>query len=227
MIDAEGFTTTFAYDQIGNMVTVTDGRGAAYRTEYTFDKLNREVKETIAPGSDDEAVTLRTYHPLGMLETMTDPMGLVATFTYDSLMHLSTRTMGGLTDMFVTDAAGNQLSQTDPRGEFYKREMEYDGVGRLKCVFGPSGTPDDPKPFEILYEYDDAGHLISESDPRNAAFKTIYGYDAAGRVTEVTDAAGFTSYYEYDGAGNQIEYRGGEAKVVATTRISPSRSLMD
>ncbi|WP_372896448.1 dockerin type I domain-containing protein, partial [Stieleria sp.] len=208
MTDGEGYVTQYDYDQIGNLIRLTDVRGAAYRTEYEYDLLNREIKRTIAPNSLVEAIWQTAYNPIGLIDQTTDPTGLVIDLEYDSLKNLSTRTRLGLVDQFVYDAGGNLIAQSDPRGQFYTVNYDYDKVGRLVREYGPTGTPGDPVPYEIINEYDDAGNLISQSDPRNSAWRTTYEYDAAGRMVRETDAMGFIAHIEYDAAGNQIELRG-------------------
>ena len=129
------------------------------------------------------------------------------TYVYDNLQNISTKTRAssdGLTfvEQYSYDSLGYLKSFTDPRGDFYKTTFETDLVGQIRRSLGNSGTPQDPKPYTIEYDYDKVGNLSSVTDPRNVDFKTEYTYDADSRQLTETNALTETTTYGYDENGN-------------------------
>jgi YD repeat-containing protein len=134
---------------------------------------------------------------------------------------------------FVYDALGHPVKQLgaamSTNGAYYDdrrpyTESSYDGLGRkteqrvlLSGVITPAQlTPSSASDLlgqqvaVTRYAYDDADHLVSETDP--AGFVTARSYDGAGNlVTESRDlnkpgdAAGSSTAYGYDGAGRRTE----------------------
>jgi RHS repeat-associated protein len=69
-------------------------------------------------------------------------------------------------------------SRTDPRG------------------YEPGANPGD---FTTVYTYDNAGNVLTETDPLGGV--TTYAYDDSGRLATRTDARGKQTSYEYNAAG--------------------------
>ncbi|TWU32833.1 dockerin type I domain-containing protein [Novipirellula artificiosorum] len=205
--DAAGYVTTYQYDATGNMTSIIDQRGSAARTDFTHDKLNRVVKQTMAAGSTIAASTQTIYHPLGMVQETIDPMGQRVVTTFDSLLRPETTIIAkDSTKPAVTtyeyDVVGNLISLSDPRGDFYKRSFEHDKMNRQIKESGNSGTVASPKPYEIVTEYNDVGQPVRQTDPRGGGLETRMDYDAAGRLTVQYDALDQETRYQYDAAGN-------------------------
>ncbi len=205
-IDAVGARTEFTYDEVGNLIRITDSRGPSSRTEIKHDKLNRAVERTLAAGSGDAATTKTIFHPLGMVQEVIDPLGQRTVTTFDALYRPATITVAAGSDKPATteyryDLVGNLLAITDPRGSFYTTTYAYDDLNRVVLTAGPSGTPDSPKRYEVETEYDEVGNVIRMTDPRGT-YETRKEYDAAGRVSKFYDQKGQVTTYAYDAAGN-------------------------
>ncbi|MEI8408259.1 MULTISPECIES: RHS repeat-associated core domain-containing protein [unclassified Kribbella] len=109
---------------------------------------------------------------------------------------------------FEYDAAGRVISSRDPRGsvagnapEDYTTHYTYDAAGNVLTVT----NPDDSVSSNV---YDEVGKLAGTTTQDSAGkvlSKAGYKYDAAGRVVEVSDAAGVTATSKYDSRGNRIE----------------------
>ncbi len=97
------------------------------------------------------------------------------------------------------------IEQTDPRGDFYKTTYVYDKLDRMESMSGPSGTPENPKPYTIRFSYDAIGNTLEVTDPRGRGLKTVKTYDRAGRLETSTDQAENVTRYEYDEADNLIK----------------------
>src|SRR5262249_12508451 len=148
-------------------------------TMKTYDALGRLSDQTEPdpdPADNQPApVTHYSYDPAGNLHLVTDPLGDLTTFEYD--------TRNRLTD--VTDAEGhrthrdyysddNLRSVTDPDGNV--TQFTYDPRGRVTSITDPLGKTIqqaynalertdtmDRLDRHIHYDYDDLGKLITET----------------------------------------------------------------
>src|SRR5262249_34702727 len=111
--------TTTAYDDGGNVLSVTDGRGKV--TSYAYDALYRRTEVIEAFGDPElERTTTTTYDLADRVLTVATPRGTTA-YTYDVLNRLLTTTEAtGTPDQRTTtmayDAADNLIRLVDPRG---------------------------------------------------------------------------------------------------------------
>ncbi|CAG7624851.1 RHS repeat protein [Actinacidiphila bryophytorum] len=168
--DKAKFTTTYAYDGVGNRTDVVDPAGGETVTEY--DGLSRVTSVTDPLGHK----TLTSYDDDGNIATTTDALGKVTTYTYDAADRQKTVTdpLGKVTS-YGYDAEGHQTSQTTPLG--FTTSWTFDDDGRMITQVDPRGN-------------------VAGADPSN--FTTTFGYDAAGNKTTVTDALGKTTTTAYD-----------------------------
>ena len=136
--DPENHTTTMAYDANGNLTLTTDANLTETGMEYTDANCPGLVtKITSADGLPEEAVTLFTYDPATCnLLTVTNPLGDVSSFTYDT--------------------AGNVQTFTDEENRL--TQFDYDDMNRLTQVT-------DALLQNTFFEYDDLGNLTKVTDP--------------------------------------------------------------
>ncbi|MGA5821502.1 LamG-like jellyroll fold domain-containing protein [Kitasatospora sp. NPDC094028] len=157
-ISATGAAATFGYNAAGERTSATDPLQRTTKTGYNL--TGQVVKVTLpgtGPGTDGPA-TVTTYDQAG---NHTQTAQLSATGT----------TLATSTASF--DAAGEQLSITDPDGN--TTTAVYDGHGRQVQQTQPVAT----------------GRSIT----------TAFAYDAAGRRTGYTDGNGNTTYYTFNSLG--------------------------
>ncbi|MFC9532766.1 DNRLRE domain-containing protein [Streptomyces sp. NPDC057717] len=212
MTDALQKSTSFVYDERGQVTQVTDALGK--KTTQTYDTYGRPLVKTVP--KDQAAGVLITspapvYDANDNITTSTAPNGAVMTATYDS---------------------GDQLvSSTDPTdtptGPERRTDYTYDKVGNLKTTTQPKGTATtaDPNDYvttynydaiyqpasvvnaasdKISYEYDNVGNVVTVIDPKKNAttdpadYTSKTAYDLNHRVVSVTDALGKTSSRTYD-----------------------------
>ncbi|MCC6231852.1 MAG: hypothetical protein IT580_04370, partial [Verrucomicrobiales bacterium] len=205
--DALAQETVYEYDRAGNRIRETGPQGARYRTEWTYDRGSRVLSMTRAPGTADEVVERNTYNALNQVVSRTDGLGRVTQFEYDALQHQKSMTAGfgspeAATWRYVYDKAGNLLSVTDPRGDYYTTVSTYDALGRLKDSVTPVGTPADGRTAKVTYTYDGAGNMVAKTDPRNASWTLGFEYDGLNRLTVRIDQAGVRTRLVYDAVGN-------------------------
>ena len=197
---------TFTYDDLGRMTL--DKLSSGKETTYTYG--NRSVTTTTAGRR-----TSRTTDAWGNVKTSSDAFGNTVNYTYNSNGKPSCVSALGSTVTMEYDAAGNQISLTDPDagtmiyeyaadGTLLKqidaRGVEtvntYDALGRLTKVQIGDNT--------INYTYGTSGNnklrlIKKEMGGNSVEYKD---FDIYGRpLTEVRNVSGKGSYtfrYEYD-----------------------------
>jgi len=196
-IGAASQVTQYAYDNQGNVTSVTDPLSKV--TANAYDALNR-LRQVTDPGL---GVTQYAYNGLDALTAITDPRSLTTSYTVDGLGNLTLQASPDTGNTANTyDAAGNLLAQTDAKGQ--TTSYFYDALNRVTLITFHDGS-------KQAYAYDlgtnGLGRLagITETDPGNQVTSHIeYAYDAHGRVTSETRTLGGQSYvtaYSYDGFG--------------------------
>ncbi len=195
--------TTYAYDGVGNVTSVTDPNGNV--TTSTVNDLNQTIL-AIEPGS----VTRETYYDkndrVTKVELSNDTdvgNGLfVVDQAYDQIDNL-TRVIedetdtARLTTAYAFDKNDRLTKTTSPDGD----EVVYDYDERdLRLTVtreAPSGTD-----AITIYKYDNNGNRTTSKDPLGN--ETISAYDGLDRVTKVTQAEGNYRELVYDDAGNVV-----------------------
>ena len=205
--------TSYGYDHVGNMTSRTDPNGKT--TSYAYDDAN-ELLSTTTPSSK---ITSHTYAN-GQLHTTTDAIGNatvtpttdgVTTLGYDDYGNISSRTYsdsGTPNNSYVFDAAGDRTSMTDGRGT---TKYAYDDAGQLTdvCPSNPTNcaTTTDPK---TVYTYDALGRVTERSYPDGNI--ADYSYYPDGELDTVAEG-GLTATFDYDADGNLIDIDHGNGLV--------------
>jgi RHS repeat-associated protein len=140
----------FAYDTHGRLSTVTQG-----------------TRKTIL-----------THNTAGFLASVTDPLGLTGSLTYDADGHVLTATLAdGRIITFTYDANGN-LSSVTPPGKtahtFSYNTVNFPSTYTPPVVTGAGGTT-------YIYDKDQRLTTITRPDTKTITFK----YDTAGRLSQV------------------------------------------
>ncbi|MGH2459982.1 MAG: RHS repeat-associated core domain-containing protein, partial [Chloroflexota bacterium] len=209
--DALGRVTSYTYDALGNVTSVTRlaGTSGAVTTTMTYDPTFNQLTSITDPLNH---TTSFGYDSAGNLTTVTDPLSHQTTLTYNAAGEpLTTTDPLGHTIQFAYDG-GDLASVTDPLGNTSTRFV--DAVGRLVSTTDPLGrhTRDDRDVLNRLtkvtdplgnvtsFSYDPNGNLLSITDARNDT--TTYTYDTMDRLASRTDPLQRTESYQYDANGN-------------------------
>lgn len=202
-------TIGFGYDGAGRLSAIVSALGTH---SYSYDAVGRLVKIT-AP--DESALTF-TYD--GALITGVSAMGPVAgtvTYTYNADLHEASESVNGAAinfgydaDGLLTSAGALTLTRSAENGllsgtsiNTISDSFAYDQFGAINSY---TATAAGTSLFSQSYVRDDAGRIIVKTETfAGATNTTSYGYDTAGRLTNVTSSSGTTTY-AYDDNGNRL-----------------------
>jgi RHS repeat-associated protein len=177
-------------------------------TEYEYDLLGRRTRETIAPGTPEEATSLFTYDSLGRLATSTNPEGLVTTSIYDPVT-------GRLTSRTESSPAGYSPAFVQTT------TFEYDTVGNLTATVRPDGSRE-----ETAYDPHNRPMLRQTRNPDGAlAHKESFRYDSLGQLDRVSDGRDLHTLIGYDGFGRRSAITRPDGRVQSTTYDNSSRPV--
>jgi RHS repeat-associated protein len=220
-LTSRNFTTSDSYDAASNRTGFTDPEGGS--TTYGYDTLNR--LQTLTPPSAFTSGNFGfTYDQLSRRTQMTRPNGIATNYSYDNLSRLlsvlhqtGTTTLDGA--IYTLDNAGNRTSKADQLAGVTSN-YSYDPIYELTQVTQGTNTTES-------YTFDPVGNRLSSlsvspysyntSNELTSTPSTTYTYDANGNTTAKTDSTGTTTYsWDYEnrlssvtlpGSGGTVSYR--------------------
>jgi len=211
-IDALGHETDYDYDENGNRIAMLDANG--HETRFEYDALNRQTNIVFHDGTSKAT----TYDVLGRRIAEIDQAGLTTRYRYDGLGRL-TNVVDALSQVtsYGYDQQGNLVAQTDANG--HTTTFEYDSMGRRVKRTLPEGQIE-------TYAYDAVGNMTSKVDFNGrvttygfdrmnrmtaktpdgsfGASNIVFGYNAMGQRTNMSDQSGVTTY-AYDSRDRLVE----------------------
>lgn len=213
--DATGNVTTYTYDFLGRMLTLThpdqtfkqwvyndaanqvtayDEKG--HPTDYFYDWQGDLVTVTEYVNGQGYN-TVYGYDLLGNLVQVADAKNQITNYGYDSLNRLTQITFPDTTyENRIYDKVGNLLSRTTQNSTLI--QYGYDWLNRLTNITYPGGTM-------VTYSYDKDSNRLRMVDNSST---TTYKYDSRERLlseTRTISGQAYTLTYGYDPASNLIQ----------------------
>ncbi len=187
-----GNTTSFSYDEAGNLTQTTQPDGSYIDYQYDdvhrliaiSDNLGNRMQYTLDAAGNQ--ISDKTYDAAGVLRRQLSRV-------YDSLNRFEKFIDGnGDETLFAYDGNGNLTGKVD--ANLNTTSYEYDALNRLaKTIDASLG--------ETLMTYGDRGNLVSITDPLGNS--TQYVYDGLNAQTQLDSPDTGSTNFEYDPTGNR------------------------
>ncbi|MFZ0932346.1 MAG: FG-GAP-like repeat-containing protein [Syntrophobacteraceae bacterium] len=177
------FTTSYQYDPLGNLLSITDPENN--QTSVIYDSLSRRI----AMADPDMGSWSYGYDSNGNLTSQIDANGNQIIFSYDAVNRITLKHL--LTAGQGVQASPDTTYTYDQTGTGYQYT-----IGRLTTVIDASGSTSFP-------QYDRDGRVLTESSTVNGNPYTLQKtYDDLGRITTITYPDSELVSYTYDTGGN-------------------------
>ena len=187
ILDANGNTTSFTYDEEGRIKTGIDGTGTCC-FENTYDSYDRIVEQK--DGSAPQKKTAFQYN--GLTRTTTDRNGKQSTRVYNVKgLLLSYTDENGNTRAYEYDSAYNITKNTDALGNSVIKV--YNSFNKPTRITDRNGNV-------TRFTYDYKGNLTRVQYPSVDGVTPVesYVYNAQNQITQHTDLRGTVTLYTYD-----------------------------
>jgi len=197
-IRADATEETATWDAHGDLVSRVDANGTL--RAHLYDALGRRIASSIlaAPGVDPSATFESfVFDSTGRVRTAANDDAIV-TRSFDSLGHLVSETVDGLTVEVATDDEGHGTNLVYPSGR--QIAYAYDPLGRVALV-AEGGA------LRAAIQY--LGPSLVERRSTGDGVTTDYAYDASRRLVLISGSEGSGSSvvlqsYAWDAAGDLV-----------------------
>jgi len=196
ILDPRGNTNVVvAYDQYGRKTNVVDALGRATRTEYGVPG-KRQMRHT----DPETFVWLETYDRKGRILAQQDPLTNVTAYTYDERGNRTSITEPlGWTTSFAYDDRANVIARTNALGEVTRWGFHpFFNKATSQITLQPLDA-NGWATWTNFYAYDAAGNLTNHSDALGSLVR--YSYRTNGLVETSTDGNGKSKRFAYDTNG--------------------------
>ncbi|MBI5756419.1 MAG: Ig-like domain-containing protein, partial [Nitrospirae bacterium] len=213
----------YGYDANNNLLTVREtkrfgpGDDRVEAMVSVYDNLNR----LLSRNNPDGKVISYAYYDNGNRRSLTDPEGVMTSYSYDPLNRLRTviNNDGQTAYTFYQDGLLNTIAYPNQTGAEieYGRSSRATRIKYTRRLPGPdglTGTTDDisVQTSSREYGYDANGNILAENlygaNPAGSPETTRYSYDDVDRMTRVQYPSGASIDYTYDAVGNRISENG-------------------
>ena len=169
-------TTTYQYDDIGNLISLTDAE--SHTTTYTYGSLFGPTRITYADSTYEDY----QYNNTGYTTSITDAHGNETTLTYDVLYRLTQIQYEDLSTVnYSYDFNNNMIRmEDDAPGTGDYCSYSYDTWNRLINTTRYISTDS----YSVSYQYDTGNRLTKLTYPNG--MQILHSYDDLNRITEIT-----------------------------------------
>lgn len=178
-------TTTYEYDNVGQLIKVTLGDGSTI--QYSYDDAHR--------------LTSITDILLNRVQYTLDAMGnRIKEEVFDANNTLSSKKSR---DFDPLNRLWHDIAYYNDPNTPVATQYTYDANGNLTTIVPPVNSTTDTTYRTTTFAYDALDRLQYVMDPINQTTKpTQYGFDGLDQLKNVTDPRGLITRYSVDGLGN-------------------------
>ncbi len=218
------FRTQYKYDARGLLTQQVSPDNGTVRNTYTTGAEpavgggNTPTGLPLTSTDPRSKVTRYRYFSSGDLAQITEPSGLVTSFTYDAIGRKLTETTvsdsrpAGETVTITYDALNRTVSTTEPattnvvtlRKHQQRTTTSYDADGNVVGT-EVSDVLGGDEPRSMTFENDEHGRPVTVTDAEGS--ETAYTYDALGNRASMVDANGNHFDYAYTARSSMAEAR--------------------
>ncbi len=196
---AAGLVLSNRFDVGDRIVVQTDAAGVTITN--SFDGLGR-LRTLHRAGGTNPILAYGYTVGIAAPTAETNAVGSIRTLQFDAGQRLTTEVQVGLwTNSFAYLPAGDLKHLDDGRGN--RTEWKYDAFGRVREKWYQGQTNAD-----LVYSYDAVGRLTNRfsrtDNPGTNGYNTVYAYNRVGNLTNVTSPAysgNVARAYGYDALG--------------------------
>lgn len=195
--DNEDEAVHFAYDAVGNRLSLSGPEGSIH---YTYDAADRLLAADTATF---------TYDANGNQASVTKTAtGQPILYRYDAANRLISATGGAINSAFSYDGDGNRVSQTVGNGTYnYLNDVatalpvvlqESGPDGNISYAYGLGLISETSSAFDFFYHYDGLGSVVALTNPAGK-LKAKYVYDAWGETLHSIPKIGTRNKFQFTG----------------------------
>ncbi|EFC6881361.1 RHS repeat protein, partial [Escherichia coli] len=189
----DGLRSSRKYDRQGRLAEETSRNGNI--TRWFYDSSRSGLPCAVEDGTGVRRRITRNRY--GQLQAFTDCSGYTTRYEYDRYgQQIAVHREEGISTYSSYNPRGQLVSQKDAQGR--ETRYEYSAAGDLTATISPDGK-------RSTIEYDKRGRPVSVTE---GGLTRSMGYDAAGRITVLTNENGSQSTFRYDPVDRLTEQRG-------------------
>lgn len=200
--EASGARTSWTYNSIGQVTSVTDALGLSRTFSYFTEPTEKSYGALKAVnGPSGQLLAAYSYDAFGRVATSTDADGRILRFNYDAEGGNPIKSLDRITRVTYPDGTFEEAGYKWLDLEWVRNRkggvtrFEFDELRKPASITDPLGRI-------TLYQWCGCGSLEALTDP--AGHVTTWSYDLQGRVTAKAIAGALVESYRYEPLGGRV-----------------------